>query len=108
MGWKILLAEKDGCTARPDMRDAHRLTALTDIGHSLSVVQDILVTATRLCGEPSIFSQALLVDWATTAPEFSLEQVKPDAWRIVASVMEAWKTGASHSSAVGFLYISAR
>lgn len=90
----------------PDRRDRHMLAALSDIESYVSVVEDVLLTATELSKNPSVASEELLVDWMTTAPEFALDRLKPDAWRISAHIyaMEAWDAGASNNSTAGHLY----
>jgi hypothetical protein len=63
--------------ADPHLRVAHLRAARFDICQYISVMDDVLLTATQLSDQSSRVSQEILVDWVTAAPEFALERMNP-------------------------------
>ena len=85
----------DAYLQRPDLRDAHILAAFTDPDGYISVVEDLLTTATKLSVQSSPVAEELLVDWITTSPQFALERLRPDTWNpSVGEMAESWKAAA--------------
>ena len=65
--------------ADPHLRAAHLRAARFDIDQYVSVMDDVLLTATQLSDQSSMVSREMLVDWVTAAPEFALDRLNPYA-----------------------------